>query len=81
MATWHQNKAGLTGLYEPHPTGWKIVHDRHGQMASSIVLGSAEEAAKYCLAQPDGILIPPRTVTDKVEEKTHLTPRQRRVFG
>lgn len=60
MATWHQNRAGVQGLYEPHPTGWKVVHDRHGHVASSIVLEDQASADAYLVAQPGGLIIPPR---------------------
>lgn len=58
MATWHQAKAGLTGLYRPHATGWKVVSDPPGEFASAIVLTDQAEAEKLA-KRNGGRVIPP----------------------
>lgn len=59
MATWHQERGnGLAALYAPHPTGWKVISDRHGEPASSIVLESKDAAERY-VANAGGSIIPP----------------------
>jgi hypothetical protein len=58
MATWHQRKAGLAGLYEPHSELWKIVIDPPGDFAFCFFETTREEAEKISKAQR-GIIVPP----------------------
>jgi hypothetical protein len=58
MATWHQRKAGLAGLYEPHSELWKIVIDPPGDLAFCFFETTREEAEKISKAQR-GIIVPP----------------------
>ena len=58
MATWHQEKRGLAGLYRPHESGWKVVCNRQGEFASAIVFGTQKQAQAY-LARCGGAIIPP----------------------
>jgi len=70
MATWHQQKGGgIAALYEPHPTGWKVVDDKPGEMASSIVLESSEQADIYVKNRGGrGHIIPPASASHKYVE-------------
>lgn len=58
MATWHQAKAGLAGLYRPHATGWKVVSDPAREMTSAIICTTAAEAATLA-KRNGGRVIPP----------------------
>ena len=62
MATWHQNrnKTGISELYKPHKTGWKVIHDKLNKQASSIVLDTKEKAEIYA-TKTGGMVIPPAT--------------------
>jgi hypothetical protein len=76
MASWHQNKAGVSGLYDPHPTGWKVITDRHNEMASSIILESKEAADTYVKAQPHGIIVPPGPLFTPPARRTRSGPNR-----
>ena len=58
MATWHQEKAGLASLYAPHETGFKVVMNSQGELASAIVFNTIEQARAY-VARRGGAIIPP----------------------
>lgn len=60
MSTWHQNRnpAALTALWLPHPTKWKCISDKPGQMASSMMFDNEVEARTYANRTGD-VLIPP----------------------
>ena len=58
MATWHQEKAGLASLYAPHETGFKVVMNSQGELASAIVFNTIEQARAY-VARQGGAIIPP----------------------
>jgi hypothetical protein len=58
MATWHQEKAGLTGLYKPHETGFKVVINSRGELASALVFDTLDKARAY-VARQGGAIIPP----------------------
>jgi NADH:ubiquinone oxidoreductase subunit len=58
MATWHQEQAGLVGLYKPHETGFKVVMNPRGEMASAIVFDTLDKARAY-VARQGGAILPP----------------------
>lgn len=59
MATWHQNRAGLGGLYRPHPTAWGVViNPPHGFACGYLKESKAE--AEALAARLGGVLIPPQ---------------------
>lgn len=60
MATWHQLKAGLTGLYTPHAAAWKVVSDRPGELAS-VILFKTEREARALAEKNGGAVIAPRS--------------------
>ncbi len=47
MATWHQQKAGLSGLYAPHLTDWAVVVDPPGECAARIEFRLKRDAERY----------------------------------
>jgi hypothetical protein len=61
VSSWHQdrNPGGLRALWTPHPTKWKCVSDRAGQLASCMSFDDEAEARAYA-AKTGGILIPPQ---------------------
>lgn len=65
MASWHQHKGdGIAALYKPHATGWKVVDDKPGEMASGIVLESKAQADTYAKNRGGrGLIIPPVSAT------------------
>jgi hypothetical protein len=58
MATWHQRKAGLAGLYKPHKELWKVVIDPPGDFAFGFLETTKDGAEKIRQAQ-GGIIVPP----------------------
>jgi hypothetical protein len=58
MATWHQSKAGLGGLYQPDANSWKVISDNPGEFASAILKRTKREAEKLS-RRNGGKLIPP----------------------
>lgn len=58
MATWHQEKRGLAGLYRPDSKGWKVISNSQGEFASAIVFSTQAQAQAY-LARCGGAIIPP----------------------
>lgn len=60
MATWHQQKAGLSGLYAPHWREWKVVDDKPNQFASAVCFGD-ESTARAFAEKTGGLLIAPET--------------------
>lgn len=71
MSTWHQNrnKAGLTALWQPHPTHWKCVSDKYGQCASSMTFENEQQARAYAARTGDAI-IPPHDPRLPVSSRT-----------
>ena len=61
MATWHQerNAAGLSALWEPHPSAWKCIDDKPGRPAGSISF-ECESKAKAYAEKTGAHLIPPK---------------------
>jgi nitrous oxide reductase accessory protein NosL len=55
MATWHQQKAGLAGLYARPAKGYKVVSDAPGQFASAVCFARKRDAER--LAKRNGGLI------------------------
>ena len=47
MATWHQQKAGLTGLYSKPAKGYKVVIDQPGQFASAVEFSRKRDALRF----------------------------------
>lgn len=47
MATWHQQKAGLQGLYVPHETKWKFVSNPPNDCAAVGLYDTKEQAEAY----------------------------------
>lgn len=60
MATWHQERGGLFGVWQPDPTRWKVVHDRLHQAASVGYFDVRDAAEKHAKAT-GGVVIPPAT--------------------
>lgn len=63
MATWHQNRnaGGMRALYAPHESGWKVVSNPVGALASAIVFREESAAIAYqkrcggIVIAPDGL--------------------------
>lgn len=47
MATWHQQKAGLVGLYTPHATSWAVVINPPNEAAGRIEFTTKRKAVRY----------------------------------
>ena len=60
MATWHQNKAGLSGLYCQHATSWKVVSDPAGGFASAILFKRKREAMRLAKRNGGKLIAPAR---------------------
>lgn len=58
MATWHQSKAGLSGLYANDAKSWKVVSDKPGEFASAILFNRKKDAEKLA-RRNGGMIIPP----------------------
>ena len=47
MSTWHQQKAGLTGLYARPTKGYKVIDDKPNQFASAVCFNRKRDAEKF----------------------------------
>ena len=47
MATWHQQKAGLVGLYTPSPKAWTVVINPPNECAGRIEFSTKRKAIRY----------------------------------
>lgn len=57
MATWHQQRAGLHGLYAAPARGYKVVHNPPNDCASAITV-SRKRVALRLARKPHSTLIP-----------------------
>jgi hypothetical protein len=74
MATWHQQKnpTALAALWAPHPTQWKCVSDKPGQMAGCASFTDKQKARDFC-DNTGAVLIPPSNmVVDHEHNDTRL---------
>lgn len=47
MATWHQQKAGLIGLYTPSAKAWAVVINPPNESAGRIEFSTKRKAVRY----------------------------------
>lgn len=60
MATWHQTRAGLSGLYRPDATAWKVISDRPGEFASAVLFRRKRDAERLARRNGGALIAPAR---------------------
>lgn len=60
MATWHQTRAGISGLYRPDPEYWKVVSNPPGEFASAVMYRRKRDAEKLAKRNGGALIAPAR---------------------